>query len=341
MKKALLTTALVALMGVSTTYAQETAAASRYSQGASVSSIDDLTSGTYFIRAHANGANGDMARGEAMVFDNNGEFAAVISELYSFESGSTDNLAYIWEITISDAELPAGAQEGDKVFTIKNVSTGAYWSVLGNNGPSATQPARGSFRKHTYNSNLPHEAGIFKLVDFQMPANHPDYYGTQTEAHRFYIKLTNAIGDYDNADKYPYVHTNTTSPISLGYWANANETSTAVQFDLVKAEPMTTTDIKVNLPAINGVAIAQQNVSVPMNQNPTQFIQEAINGLNKGGFTITGLTAEDGTEITTITEPNQVVNVAGTWERELVIGNVYRLRIYPTDASHGNIRYMI
>lgn len=315
-----------------------------YRMGQVVESLDDLTSGTYFIRAHANGANGDMARGEGMVYDYNSDsFAAGLGSNYELV-GATDNLAYVWKLEVTDTDLPAGATPGGKVFTIRNLQTNTYWSVSGGQGTDAAHPAKGSFYKNTYTAKFPNNPecqapGQYQLVEVVMPEEHPEYYGNKTDAKRFFLQLTNAQFQNGSTIAYPFVHTNPATPVTLSYWANYDVRGTAVQFDLVKAEEVKAVSVTVNFPPLNGIAIASQTVNIDEGATAEEVVESLVDNMNKGGFTIANITSSTGGN--TITEDGQVLTVEGKWEREVVPGQVYRIRIRTDNDSYGAIRYMI
>ena len=235
MKKHLLLAAAT-LLGFSSTFAQDTTTPTRYKMGDVIKKADELTSGTYFIRAHANNTNGDMSRGEAMIYDYSNTLAAGISSTYVFPSGFTDDLTYVWNIVVSE-------DNGENVFTVQNVSTKDYWSIQGDRtGEDLTYPARGSMRKTKEETKI----GKYKMADVPTdntitdPQGSNGYYGKQTEYPRFFLQLTNAWFNVPNGKEdtksHPYVTTNDAKPVPLGYWENCDTKGITVQFDFVKAE---------------------------------------------------------------------------------------------------------
>lgn len=345
MKKFLLL-ATTALMGFASAFAQE-GVVKRYAMGDVVNSEADLTSGLYFIRAHANNANGDMSRGEAMVYDyGNNQLAAGISSTYTWPTGSTDNTAYIWKLEVIEENLPAGAT-GTKVFTVQNLGTEAFWSVAGNNGRTPQNPAKGSIIKDTFDygnagdNEAYHVPGQYQLVAMPESYTKENYYGNQKESTRFFLQITNATGNYPAAGGagYPMLHSNTTTPVSIGYWINGDVQGTAVQFDLVKAEEVNEVSIIVNYPALNGVAIEPQTITAPFGKDPSNIISNYANeNLDNGGFTLTGISSADGN---IAMKEGQEFTVEGKWDRQMVPGQVYRMRIRPATDACGTIRYMI
>lgn len=339
MKKHLLTATVATLMGFSAVFAQETTSVV-YSQGAAVSSIDDLETGTYFIRAHANNANGDMSRGERMVQHTGVNQLFFLHEDYNIATETTDNTALIWKLVVEEASKPddwdalnSGTFSG-KVFSVQNVGTGAYISVRGGTIHDESMPSRHNILATTDES----QAAKFQLV--AMPADYTDYYGVQKDNTRFFLQITNSKF-YNNGESprtaYPYVHTNT-GPVKLSYWADATIQGTAVQFDLVKAEEVNAVPVTVKFPAINGMDVEDQVVNMPLGKNPVESLESHISNMNKGDFNITNITSSTGNMTVA---PGMVLTLEGSWEREVIPGKVYRLRIRPSEDACGAIRYMI
>ncbi len=348
MKKLLLTVACAALTGFSAAYAQDDTPVV-YFQGDKVTSIADLETGTYFIRAHNHNSESEKDRGEFMLMMANtdsdtkgGSFGGRMSTTYDLGTSATSNTNLLWRIVVSDAQAPEdwvpygdGVTFSGKVFTIQNVATGQYLSIQGRDG-NDEYPAKNPI----WRTDDETKAGKFQLVDFQMPDNHPEYYGSYTDCKRFFFQLTNAKF-YNGADKigYPFIHYNTDNPAHLSYWRLYDLTGTAVQFDLVKADASTTVPVTVKFPAINGLAVADQVINLPLGKEPTETLTDYIPTLNMGGFTITNITSSTGS--TVITTADQVLTLEGQWEREIIPGHVYRLRNRPASDSHGALRYMI
>lgn len=325
MKKHLLLAA-TALMALSSAFAQD-ASNVRYREGAAISSIDELTSGKYFLKAHCNDNGGKlMGRGEYLLFDPSSGITGFSSNFY-LPQGSTDNIALIWDIETITENLPDAAT-GNMVFTIKNFGTNSYMVLNGtdasanrNNVPLLAEPTTAQ------------PIAQFQLVDMPESYTPQNYYGNYKDNIRFFIQLTN--GSY-GPDNYPYLHTN---PGKLSYWEYCITEGTAVQFEFVKAEEINSVQVTFTLPSINGVTIETQTIYASLGETPEHAIETAAAALGKGAFTVTGLTSSTGN--TTVTTEGQNFTVEGVWEREMKPNHVYRLCVNPGDALHGAMRYMI
>lgn len=346
MKKILLSAA-AALLSISSAFAQGSTSVV-YAEGAPITSASELTTGKYFIKAHAGANNNDtqMSRGEGFIMDaNDNTFLTTKTDYFNLPTRTTDNTALVWEITVTevtDENKPAGITEGNtKVFTIKSVASGYYFSVRGKDGDN-DYPANHNIWKTKGEEGQPAIA-MYELEDMPDGYTKANYYGVYKDNTRFFMHLTNAQfhNNKTGTIAYPYVHNNAgyPDPFGLGYWAGASTTGTgtAVQFEFIKAEEISSVNVTVNLPAINGIAIAPKQVDVPIGSTLEEAIQIAVGTLNCGAFTVANATSS----AETATTNGQEITATGLWEREMIPGHVYRLRIRPSSDAYGAIRYMI
>ncbi len=313
MKKFLLT-AFFALVGLSSVSAQ-TQGTEKYMMGDPVASDSELTSGTYFIRAHVNGDTGTK-QGLVQGSDNK-MYSVFIAEAYDLASGYTDNYDQVWQIEVVDDAETEGV-----VFKIKNLGAQNYLSIVGH----SKKAANGNLVWSSQDSDDANNA------QFTLEGVPGEYDGNT----RFYMQLsnaTNATGDY------PFVHD---GGKYLKYAVGADVTGSTVQFDFVKAEPAVEIDIKVMFPTFNSVDLGWQTITALAGKDPSKMISYYANvTMNLGGFNLTGLTDAAGNAIEKVTEAGQEVYAQGVWERELKTNQVFRIRFCPTDDDFGAMRYML